>query len=732
MFLERPLERRIDRYAGPYERWVYSEELGLPFAFKAIRYAKQARHFAAILEGVGQPADVPGAKVRVPPLWPSKNDKHLVTPFAFQILARDDDPANLMLDELIALRLDPLRGQEPEIANATARFQINMPMAADSWVPDYRPDAGSESWLRRPTPPSAILGVIDDGLPFAHRAFLGSDGRTRISHVWLQSAQARTGWDRVPFGREFTNGEIDALRASHGPDERRLYRAVGAIDRRPEIGRALERHSTHGAHILGLAGGNGLFGLARRRDAQTSPPPLGDDVQIVAVQLPNTIAWDTSGFGKEMFMLSALHYIFVRASEIAQEFGGSELPLVVNFSYGWSAGRHDGGSAMELAIEELIQRRRLRQPKTEIVVPTGNNFADGMHATFSAEDMSKGSATIGWRLRPDDRTASYLEIWFPESFDPVGWEVRLVPPRGMEHVPTGSITIPDLGPNPVGDPQCFSELDMNGQNLAQLSADRHRGSPPGQLSADHHPGARWRVMIAVIPTAEIPTTEMGKSRRLPPGLWTVVIDRKNLTSLGADQVIDLWLQRDDDPRPMSMGGRQSRLERLLPHARPPRRSASRSPVGILAESVLEGQPGLVRGYGSLSALATTPSALRVAGVVATTRHATGYSSAGALRREGESLVLRGEQPTLAAAADQGAMLRGLPSIGCVSGSRSRLVGTSAAAALAARWMVANAAAGREFLHGLAPYPPLKPDEDEVRRVARLGTEGIVPIGLWAT
>ena len=42
-----------------------------------------------------------------------------------------------------------------------------------------------------------------------------------------------------------------------------------------------------------------------------------EEIRIIAVQLPNTIALDTSGFGKDMYMLSAFHYIFHRADIIA-------------------------------------------------------------------------------------------------------------------------------------------------------------------------------------------------------------------------------------------------------------------------------------------------------------------------------------------------------------------------------------------------------------------------------
>jgi hypothetical protein len=668
----RPPKERIDRYAGPYERWVYSKELGRPFAFPAIRQ-HEARHMAAFLEGPGDPRAMGGADVRLPPLWPLDAVHHAVTPFAF----RDDEGGEEPPDRMLARRLDTLGTLTED--GIVPRVRLNMPMAAASWVADYRPDGTSEHWQQPATTPRAVLGVIDDGLPFAHRAFLGTDGRTRISHLWLQSARALPR-DRVPFGREISNGECHALRARYGPDERRLYRDAGAIDRSlPELGRVLERHSTHGAHILGLAGGN---------DPRIPGPPLGDDVQIVAVQLPNTVAWDTSGFGKEMFMLSALHYIFVRAGEIARSCGAAgELPLVVNLSYGWSAGRHDGQSEMEIAIEELLSRRRALQPASAIVMPTGNTFAEEMHAVFSATEMRKGPARIGWRLRPDDRTASYLEIWLPEAFDPEGWEVRVVPPPGITLDREGWIPIaPDPELKPMGDPRRFAELEMRGQNVGQLSADLHRGT-------------RWRVMLAMIPTAET-----GSGRRLPPGLWYIEIDPMNGSRLGPGQEIDLWVQRDDDPRLMCTGGRQSRLE---------------------------GPPGVVQGYGSLSALASAPAVIRVAGVVAGTGYPSDYSSAGALRKDGAVLEQHGAQPTFAAISDQGTMLPGLPSIGCVSGSGARLIGTSTAAALASRWMVANAAKGHGLTEGLIPHGPPTTDKDAASRAARMGA-GIVPIGIGPT
>lgn len=674
MLLDRPADQQISRYTGPYERWVFMEELGRPFAFPAVD-APDARHVGAILDGPGNPHDMEGAVVRVPPLWPSRDAEHPVTPFAF----RDVSGEALSADGRIARRLGSLG--DGRDGKAAPRVRLNLPLADASWVAYYAPDDPAAAWRKRATQPRAVLGVIDDGLPFASRSFLGAEG-TRISHVWLQSARALPR-DRIPFGREFVNGDIDALRAEHGTDECSLYRAAGAIDPDlPEIGRVLERRATHGSHIMGLGGGNG---------APLPGPRLGDDIAIVAVQLPNTIAWDTSGFGKEMFMLAAIHYIFVRAAEIAAAWAPvGELPLVLNFSYGWNAGRHDGQSELEVAMEDLITRRRQLQPKTAIVLPVGNSFNADLHASFTSADFADGAATIGWRLPPDDRTSSYLEIWLPEGYQPDGWTVRVLPPPGIALTAGDEMEVtPDPLLGDVGDPRRFVEMEIDGRNVGQLSADLHRGS-------------RWRILVAVIPTAET-----GHGRRLPSGLWRIEIDAGDGPPLGAGDRIELWVQRDDDPRQLQTGGRQSRLE-----GRP------------------EDRAELVTGFGSLSAIATTPSVIRVAGNIGGTAKLALYSSASALGMVGEEVVTIPPTPTVAAPSEQAVAPAGLLSIGTLSGSFARLSGTSAAAALASRWMVANAAADHDLLYGGIPLPNQRAGPVAAEQKARLG-EGRVAVDLSA-
>ena len=655
----------ISRHAGPYERWTFSERLGRPFAFPAIRDGG-AEHYTALMDGGADPAVLAALGARLPPRWNPDGRRRTIVPFAFPLgECRPAEAASRIAGALAGVEaragdVDP---------DSSPRFRLNVPVARESWVPDYRPDAPPAIPGDMSKPP-ALIGIIEDGIPFAHRAFRRPDGTSRIAHCWLQAARADA-VAAVPFGRELTGADIMALREVHGADEARLYRAAGAVEADlPELGTALWSRATHGAHIAGLAAGN---------DPALGAPPLDPSVQVVAVQLPNTVAWDTSGFGKETYMLAALDYIFHRARLIAEAHGvEGELPLVVNFSYGWSAGGHDGGSEMETAIEELLSHRREIQPRSAVVMPAGNNFAEEMHARIGPAEMASGRHALGWRIAPDDRTSSYLEIWFDADEDPTGHSVELLPPQGYALDAPARVEIAAEG----RDAPRFAEIQIGGATIGQLSVDRHRSD-------------RWRVVAALAPSA--PHRDV--ARRAPSGLWQIEIARNGAAAMSEDARIDLWVQRDDDPAPLGTGGRQSRLVDLGRDIRPIHPLTG--PSGV----------GLVRGFGSLNGIACGRSTTRVAGRNGVTGRPAPYSGAGALQRDAEgALHASGARPTIDAVSDQGRARPGLPSIGVLSGSTARLVGTSAAAARVTREMARNAAEGRDLDAGLEPVRALEGDD----------------------
>lgn len=672
MFPHRHDEERIDKYTGPYERWIFSEDLGRPFAFPAIRKGP-ATHITALMEGSGMLADTEDVEIRIPPLWKNAPE---ITPFAMWNKAVDPEASAGQEDAELARCLNALCG---------SRYRLNMPIDPATWPETYHRDATPEGWQPPKVKPRVIIGVIDDGIPFLHRAFRDSDGDTRINLCWLQAAGAEAS-AAVPFGREITSTKIDALRSDFGDREIRAYQAARAIDRDlPEIDTVLMQHVTHGAHIGGIAAGN---------DPYVGAMDMPDDAAILAVQLPNTIAWDTSGFGKEMMMLSAVEYIFNRARMIAKAFDGEEIPLVINFSYGWSANRHDGKSSFERAVETLITDRRKKQPCTELVMPTGNNFDNDMHARISATEMADGTYSIGWQLKPDDRTSSYLEIWLPDDLDPEGWTVTVSPPAGTDAGLECTIPVTADPTLTDGDPRRFIELEVDGKNIGQLSADKHLND-------------RWRVMLAVIPTAG----NLGVGRRAPVGLWTITINTGK-APLGPEQYVDIWVQRDDDPTQLGTGGQQSYLIDLA-HPAPPR---PLEPPALTP----------VRGYGCLNGIGTAPSAFRVAGYMQSTLKPARYSGSASVAVDAQGVpFVDANLPGATATADQGWFRPGLPSIGVLSGSGARILGTSAAAATATRLIALNFLNGQPTCAGFTEI--YGDDTPPAQTLARTGKFRVPPV-----
>ncbi|MCO4842953.1 MAG: hypothetical protein KC439_08620, partial [Yoonia sp.] len=105
----------------------------------------------------------------------------------------------------------------------------------------------------------------------------------------------------------------------------------------------------------------------------------------------------------------------------------------------------------------------------------------------------------------------------------------------------------------------------------------------------------------------------------------------------------------------------------------------------------------------LNAVANADLTVRVAGYVLSSKRPSSYSSAGGVTSDAKKW---GAQTTISAAADISPLLLGAPSIGTMSGSGSRFIGTSGAAPAVARLMVINAAAGRDLMHGMNPPPSI--------------------------
>jgi hypothetical protein len=558
------------------------------------------------------------------------------------------------------------------------------------------------------------MAVIDDGLPFAHRNFCDASGkRTRVEFCWLQSVAADERQRTVLFGREYTRKDIEKLIADYGDDEDMLYQQAGAMadTENEEFGSLIARHGTHGGHVMDLA-----TGYAPDRDyapERGEGPP--EEIRIIAVQLPNTIALDTSGFGKDMYMLAAFHYIFNRADLIAECYGIDKARLVINFSYGFSGGRHDGETELEAAINEMIEKRRRLTGPTALVLAAGNSFLDGLHGTIRDADFKDGATEFPWRIQPNDRTPSYLELWFFQGFNPHGYTIELLDP--WDRCPL-SFLIEVIAPaSPGPDPGKTLALRVDGKQVGQVSADMHRADDQNYPN-DPQTG-RLRILVIMAPTEPEDDSLPG----LPAGKWTVVIKRDH-SAAPLDEPIQCWIQRSADPEMLRTGSRQSYFDDP--------KDVGYNLDGSRRESDTE--EAFVRRFGSMNGLATGRTSLVTAGyrlgrgLGSSLRHArpSSYSCAGALDYGWPEAEV-----ACSSMSDRSKVLPGTVAAGVRSGSLSFLQGTSVAAPFVARQLVTafvNEHDGVVEKAARENYRPLLAGEyggNDAERRARLG-EVLVP------
>jgi subtilisin family serine protease len=110
-------------------------------------------------------------------------------------------------------------------------------------------------------------------------------------------------------------------------------------------------------------------------------------------------------------ILAALDYIHERACDL--NVGG----LVIGLSIGAYAGAHDGRSAVERKISEIVERGADGDgPHCVVVVAAGNAGVEDGH--FSGEVAGHRPLDFEWRMQKEDATQNKLEIWY-RSPEPV-------------------------------------------------------------------------------------------------------------------------------------------------------------------------------------------------------------------------------------------------------------------------------------------------------------------------
>lgn len=494
---------------------------------------------------------------------------------------------------------------------------------------------------------AVIVAVIDDAVPFAHEAFRIGDTASRFASVWFQDAPSPPRGSDLPMGREVRGGEISRLlgQLDRGDlaDEDALYRAARVLD----MGRAKQRLAVadgHGAAVAGLAAG------WPKGDGAT-----GRQMPLIAVCLPARIIRDTLGtLAPDYVMLAVLHilhrsYRLCRYIERAQGRPAMSvtLPVVINLSYGLTAGPKDGTSRLERFLDSVSGRSLPGLGSIRVVAAMGNHRQGRLRAR-----LADGVDRLEWQTRPDDRTLSYLEIWGSASdsapADPM--QIACRPPGGSE-VATAFTAH-----------GTWQSLMDGGREIARAYLQFRDGR---------------EVMTLVLPPT-LPRNPGDMYYR--PGRWGVRIVS------GGDGPFDACIQRDDTLP--DFGGTLGRQSRLLDPGAP-----TRDVRGRIVERDPPGKSNGVLRTGTMSTFAGGRQTIRVGGRYAATGRTAFYSGldfAGSPDEEGHVL----------ADAETSIARPGVPTIGLRSGGRSMWSGTSMAAPLAARALalayVEGAVAGEDL------------------------------------
>ncbi|MBN8500612.1 MAG: hypothetical protein J0M19_05625 [Sphingomonadales bacterium] len=527
--------------------------------------------------------------------------------------------------------------------------RLNEPIAEDTLDTEFKQQpveiaASTHLRARQSTSPKiVVMAVIDDGIAFAHANFREHGGGLRIESCWLQSAKPDPqGAHSVAFGRELFAKDIDDLLAKAGNDEAAVYAGIEISEADKAFGNPWRRFSTHGTHVLDIAAGH-------RHGAVNPNWPVPEEqdldaVRIITVQLPSSAIANTAGFGKEAYVLSAFHHIFQRADEVFKAYKvekAEDQGLIVNFSFGITAGPDDGTNPVAAAIDELVMLRRQLGKPTYVFMPAGNTFSSALYGEITAEVLKgKEQYSIPWRVQPNSRTSSHLELWFeaPELCT----ELEVFAPDGQK----------------------LAQLILNGgQQDVDLTLN---GAAFGLVSYSKYSEERWHAVVSLAPTEP----EDSSAPAAPAGLWQVHLNLKASIE-GDTPLVRCRIQRNDSPFGYWTGARQSYFDDPVDNR-----------FGNCGELSEIDHPGaFVRRFGSLNGWAINNRIWIVGGIVKDSARPSRVSAAGRLTPINGDLAF----VDVGAPSDDFRHLPGRLAAGTMSGSLARISGTSVASPYAARW-----------------------------------------------
>lgn len=488
-----------------------------------------------------------------------------------------------------------------------------------------------------------LIGVIDDGCPFAH-ADLRVNGHSRVAFLWDQGATAtcvKSKKSSYGYGYFFDRDALaKAIRlgtpvGATAPDEDAVYAIAGQHRLRPL--------ASHGAHVLGLAAANipaknrispSRFDVG---SGATAPPSWKHESDAQAalgfVQIPKDALDDSSGRWLGRHVLDGIQALIDFAVQ------SKSRQITINVSYGPQTGPHDGSSLLERAIGDLVTNVKKKHADVDdlfVVVPVGNSYQSRAHAEFH---LHEDGGPVMWHVPPDSETPSFLEVWLPSGMSLADVRVAVTSPDGQSLVAdAGKIVEP-----PEKAWQVVSTSTATVGAADQWTVLVALGATGGYRDVPRPPHGRWTVSVKPV-------------RKTATGVAHAYLARNdhNFGGLRRGKPSHFWLESYDPNRFM-----RSREDDLPPPANDPTPAVS------------------IRSAGTMSGLSTGARSCVAAGYRIADGEPAIYSSGGPSRGN------RGG-PDYAFPTDESRVFPGVNSWGNRSGASVRLTGTSSAAPQYAR------------------------------------------------
>ncbi len=365
---------------------------------------------------------------------------------------------------------------------------------------------------------SLLVGILDDGCPFAAAHFLRTPTSTRVLGIWDQN-QGRTpveindrNGNGCLFGQEPTDFKYGlefrrhpGLNASTslrqmGLDEWiELHSAsTGSIDEDGCYADAgfmrLSGRRSHGAHVMDVFAGRvptssrvGPPPPADRRDPPSWEPDtdLPSDADVVFVQFADDCIRDATGVWLKAYVLHGIRYILSFAEPNKTE------NVVINVSYGPTTGPHDGTAELEAALTALVAEfdGTGKKPKLEIVLAAGNAYLSAGHIVYTRSMNEPDHIEWTWRLPPDNAVLCFAEVWIDKT-NPGPVIVTLTSPSGASFTSIAGPIPPPPGVSLPSYTGVYAPVVSGSQMMWVLAVD-------STLARAEH--GDWKIEVSGIP-----------------------------------------------------------------------------------------------------------------------------------------------------------------------------------------------------------------------------------------